>query len=97
MTEQLEIRLKNRILGQLGIDNAGILAYLRHRVTERYPDQWVTADHARVIMRDEGSTFDTNNALGALFRHPEWTTDGVRVPSITKGSHGNPLLRWRTR
>lgn len=75
--------------------NGPILKWLREQIRRRWPDEWVTADHARVIMREYGIQLTSNNALGALFRTPEWHTDGARVPSLTKGSHGNLLLRWR--
>ena len=87
---------RERVLDALASgQHTQVLAYLRRRLRERYPHQWVTADHCRRIMRDEGIELPNNNTLGALFRANGWVTDGVRIPSLTKGSHANRLLRWR--
>lgn len=93
-----ELREKERILREFDNGNRGpLLEWLRQQVRARWPDQWVTADHARVIMRDNQMLDLGINMkfLGALYRKQGgWHTDGVRVASAVKGNHGNPNLRW---
>ncbi len=92
-TDERDFILREHVEGR----NGPLLAYLRDQIRARWRGQWVTADHGRKIMREQGIVLQNNNCLGALFRSPDWVTDGVRVPSITSGSHGNPNYRWQHR
>lgn len=57
----------------------------------------VCADDVRAILAERHPDIDgCRNWMGALFRGKEWQAVGF-VRSVTAGSHGNRILRWRLR
>lgn len=62
----------------------------------------VCADDVRAVLAERHPDIDGNmNWMGALFRErdswgPIWEPAGF-VRSVTAGSHGNRILRWRLR
>ena len=56
----------------------------------------VCADDVREVLAERHPDIEPGNWLGALFRGKEWQAVGF-VRSVTAGSHGNRILRWRLR